>query len=89
MQNAEDYLQSKKNEVETIERNRREALEKRANEEAEHSRLKAQIEVLQQSEQSLAGYAEGARYLLDAARQSKLSGARGALSAALDVLCGI
>ncbi len=85
LQNAEDYLVSKKNEVETIERARREALEKRANEEAEHSRLKAQIEVLQQSEQSLAGYAEGARYLLDAARQSKLTGARGALSSALDV----
>jgi len=41
--------------------------------------------VLEQSEQSLAGYAEGARFLLDAARQSRLNGARGALSAALDV----
>jgi hypothetical protein len=30
---------------------------------------KAQLEVLEQAEQSLAGYAEGARYLLDAARQ--------------------
>ncbi len=47
--------------------------------------MKAQLEVLEQSEQSLAGYAEGARYLLDAARQSRLTGARGALSAALDV----
>ncbi len=85
LQNAEDYLLSKKNEVDGIERARREALEKRANEEADHSRLKAQLEVLEQSEQSLAGYAEGARYLLDAARQSKLTGARGALSSALDV----
>jgi chromosome segregation protein len=41
--------------------------------------------VLEQAEQSLAGYAEGARFLLDAARQMKLKGARGALSAALDV----
>jgi chromosome segregation protein len=64
---------------------RREALEKRTREESDHSRLKVQLEVLEQSEQSLAGYAEGARYLLDAARQSKLTGARGALSAALDV----
>jgi chromosome segregation protein len=85
LQNAEDYLLSKKTEVDTLERARREALEKRANEEADHSRLKAQLEVLEQSEQSLAGYAEGARYLLDATRQSKLTGARGALSAALDV----
>ncbi|HUG33331.1 MAG TPA: hypothetical protein VMJ90_01075, partial [Anaerolineales bacterium] len=37
------------------------------------------------AEQSLAGYAEGARFLLDAARQFKLKRARGALSAALDV----
>ncbi len=37
-----------------------------------------------QAEQSLAGYAEGARFLLDAARQSRLN-VRGALSAALDV----
>jgi chromosome segregation protein len=85
LQEAEDRLLSGKNEVDTIERDRREAIEKRANEEAKHSRLKAQIEVLEQSEQSLSGYAEGARYLLDAARQSKLTGAHGALSSALDV----
>jgi hypothetical protein len=43
------------------------------------------VEVLEQLEQSLQGYAEGARFLLDAARKSKLEGTRGALSAALDV----
>jgi len=85
LQQAENHLFNKKNAVATIEQARRAAIEKRANEEAEHSRLKAQIEVLDQSEQSLAGYAEGARFLLDAARQSKLTGARGALSSALDV----
>ena len=47
--------------------------------------MNAQFEVLEQAEQSLAGYAEGARFLLDAARQSRLKGARGALSTALDV----
>ena len=52
---------------------------------AEYTRLKAQLEVLEQAEQSLAGYAEGARYLLDAARQLRLKSARGALSASLDV----
>ncbi|MCE9646260.1 MAG: chromosome segregation protein SMC [Chloroflexi bacterium] len=85
LQEAEDQVLNKKSEVERIERERREALEQRTREESDHSRLKAQLEVLEQSEQSLAGYAEGARYLLDAARQSKLGGARGALSAALDV----
>jgi chromosome segregation protein len=57
----------------------------RAGKEAEQARLKAQLEVLEQAEQSLAGYADGARILLDAARQSRLKGTRGALSAALDV----
>ncbi len=85
LQEAEEKVINKKNEVDRIERERRAALEQRTKEESDHSRLKAQLEVLEQSEQSLAGYAEGARYLLDAARQSKLSGARGALSAALDV----
>ncbi|MDD2922283.1 MAG: chromosome segregation protein SMC [Anaerolineales bacterium] len=84
LQEAEEKSVSRKNEFDSIERERRAALEERTKHEADHSRLKAQLEVLEQSEQSLAGYAEGARYLLDAARQSKLT-ARGALSAALDV----
>jgi len=49
------------------------------------ARDKAQLDVLEQADQSLAGYADGARKLLDAARQSKLGKASGALSAALDV----
>jgi chromosome segregation protein len=74
-----------KREVERLELERRKKLEERADRHAEHSRLKAQFEVLEQAEQSLAGYAEGARFLLDAARHARLKGARGALSAALDV----
>jgi chromosome segregation protein len=57
----------------------------RAVKEAEQARLNAQLEVLEQAEQALAGYADGARILLDAARQSRLKGINGALSAALDV----
>jgi chromosome segregation protein len=82
---AEEKAAAKKIEVESIEHERHIALETRTKQESDHSRYKAQFEVLEQSEQSLAGYAEGARYLLDAARQSKLTSARGALSAALDV----
>jgi chromosome segregation protein len=85
LQEAEEKVISKKSEADRIDRERRAALEQRTREESDLSRLKAKLEVLEQSEQSLAGYAEGARYLLDAARQSKLTGARGALSAALDV----
>ncbi len=49
------------------------------------ARSRAQLDVLEQAEQSLAGYAEGARLLLDAARQSRLTGSQGALSARIDV----
>lgn len=83
LQQAEEKVTAKRNESDSIERERRAALERRAKEEADHSRLKARLEVLEQSEQSLAGYAEGARYLLDVSR--KLAGVRGAFSAALDV----
>ena len=82
---AESTLDEKKKAVERIDAERRTALDARSRHESEHSRLHAQLDVLEQAEQSLAGYADGARFLLDAARQSKLTGARGALSAALDV----
>jgi chromosome segregation protein len=52
---------------------------------AEYSRLKAQLDVLEQAEQSLAGYADGAKLLLGASRESKLDGLRGALSSGLDI----
>ena len=71
--------------VTDLENERRAQSEERSQRLAEHTRLKAQFEVLEQADESLAGYAEGARFLLDAARQSRLKGARGALSASLDV----
>ncbi len=82
---AQTKEESGKTEVEKLESERRTKNEERSNRLSEHTRLKTQLEVLEQAEQSLAGYAEGARFLLDAARQSRLKGARGALSAALDV----
>ncbi len=84
LQAAEEKAAAKKREAETLEAQRRAVLETRAKQEAEHSRYKAQLEALEQAERSLAGYAEGARYLLEAARQEKLHGAKGALSAALE-----
>ncbi len=68
-----------------LENDRRARADERAQRLAEHTRLKAQFDVLEQAEQSLAGYAEGARYLLEAVRQSRFKSARGALSASLDV----
>lgn len=74
-----------RNRIAELENERRSKSEERAQRLAEHSRLHAQLDVLIQAEESLAGYAEGARYLLEAARQLRLRSARGALSASLDV----
>lgn len=82
---AQEKEEQGKKAVETLESERRAKSDERTNLLAAHTRLKTQFEILEQAEQSLAGYAEGARFLLDAARQSRLKGARGALSAALDV----
>lgn len=59
-------------------------VEERTVAQARQSRQQAQLQVLQEAEESLAGYAEGARFLLEAARQSRLR-STGALSATLDV----
>ncbi len=71
--------------AEEMEAQRRTALDRRSTQDAQYSRLHAQREVLEQAEQSLAGYAEGARFLLEAVRDSRLRGSYGALSASLDV----
>ena len=85
LREAESQLGEKRQALEELEAERRVKTEERAQKLAEHTRARAQLEVLEQAEQSLAGYAEGARFLLDAARQARLRGARGALSASLDV----
>ncbi|MCL4530569.1 MAG: hypothetical protein M1282_14290, partial [Chloroflexi bacterium] len=84
VQKAIAEYESKKTEVEKLDADRRAKLEERVARQAEYSRAQAQLDILMQAEQSLVGYAEGARYLLEAARQSRLN-ARGALSASLDV----
>jgi len=82
---AEEKEDRDKKEFERLENERRAKNEERGGLLSEHTRVKTQLEIIEQSEQSLAGYAEGARFLLEAAQQMKLKGARGALSAALDV----
>ena len=75
-------LQQKLDELEATRRQRQDERNVRAGDQA---RLQAQLDVLEQAEKSMSGFADGARFLLDAARQSKFSGAKGVLSATLDV----
>jgi chromosome segregation protein len=85
LQKAETDLENHKSEVTRLEEEKRQKTEELAARVADQSRMTAQLEVLEQAEQSLTGYADGARFLLDAARRSQLKGTSGALSASLDV----
>jgi chromosome segregation protein len=85
VQKTEAELQLVQNQQTNLEAQVKEKQSARSARQAEQARFKAQLDVLEQAEQSLAGYADGAKLLLDASRQSKLGGARGALSASLDV----
>jgi chromosome segregation protein len=85
LQDAEVDLENSQGEVARLEEEKRKKSEDLAARQTDQSRLSAQLEVLEQAEESLQGYAEGARFLLDAVRQSRLKGTGGALSASLDV----
>jgi len=85
LRKANEKLEEARKALATLESERRAKNEERGDRLAEHTRLKTHLEVLEQAEQSLAGYAEGARFLLEAVRQARLKGAHGALSAVLDV----
>jgi chromosome segregation protein len=77
-------LEATKKLVAALEDRRRAELDEQAKLQSRHLRTKAQLEVIELGEQSLAGFAEGARFLLEAARQSGWN-AHGVLSSALDV----
>jgi chromosome segregation protein len=83
--NAEQMLAGINHKVSGLGSRRQQQLEERNNKFTELARLQAQLDVLDQAEQSLDVYTDGARTLLEAARQSRLNGVRGALSAVLDV----
>ncbi len=82
---GEQACQEARQRLNELEARRRECLAERAQKDAERARLQAQLEVLEQAERSLTGYAEGTRLLLKAGEKRQLPGARGALSALLEM----
>lgn len=85
LQTAEKEFESAQKQLAVLEENLRHKGAEGAAKKTELVRLNAQLNVLEQAEQSLTGYADGAKLLLEAARQSRLNGARGALSSIMDV----
>lgn len=84
LKDAEAVERNLREQIASVETERRQAQEICAGQAAELARLRAQIGVLEQAEAALSGYATGARRLLQAACQARLSGARGALSSHLE-----
>ncbi len=83
-QQSEQACQAARQRLAELEAQHQKHLAERARRGAERARLQAQLDVLEQAERSLSGYAEGTRRLLEAARQARLGGAREALSALLE-----
>ncbi len=82
---AQSALVKQEKETALLEKTLRDLRQKEAQRDTSKTKLKAQLDVLVQAEKSFSGYAEGARFLLEAARKAQLKESRGALSAALDV----
>ncbi|TAK13634.1 MAG: chromosome segregation protein SMC [Anaerolineae bacterium] len=83
--NAQNRLEQARVTLKQIEEQHRQDVAERARLETEAARLNAQLDVLVQAEESLAGYASGAKALLEATRSGRLAGGRGALSSHLTV----
>jgi chromosome segregation protein len=85
LRKAEETLLQNQRRLSDLEAQIKEKQSSRAKALADQARCKAQLDVLDQAEETLTVYSEGARLLLEAARNSKLRGTRGALSSQLDV----
>jgi chromosome segregation protein len=82
---TETELQEQRNNLAEAEANRTLAMEQHAALQTESSRLQAKLEVLEQAEQALSGYAGGVQLLIQAARQSRLHGSLRPLSSLVEV----
>jgi chromosome segregation protein len=81
----EDSHKSLLTETGQLESKRRRLLEQKSDASATVAKHTAHLEVLEGAEKNLAGYAAGARILIEAARKSSLKGARGALGSYIQV----
>jgi chromosome segregation protein len=82
---TEAALQEGRRNLADMEAARARALQEHSDLQTQASRLQAQLEVLEQAEQALSGYAGGVQLLIQAARQTHLSGSLQPLSSLLEV----
>jgi len=82
---VEEAFKALRQETENLETKRKKIMEHAAQLKAEKSRLQAQIQVLEQAEQSFSGLNQGARFILEAAKKGQLRGSFKALSPSIEV----
>jgi chromosome segregation protein len=82
---AEEALLAHRKSLADLEARRKQAQDERARCDGDRARLAAQLDVLEQAERSLSGMSNGARFIVQEARQGRLKGGYQALSAALVV----
>jgi chromosome segregation protein len=85
LQNADTALQLHREKVGEIDNQLTNAHSRRSLFESKVARISAQLEVMDQADASLSGYAEGTRILLQAARNTDLKGILGGLNAQINV----
>jgi chromosome segregation protein len=81
----EEELQNYRERVMRLHSRRDQILEGLNHRKIEVDGLKTKLEIIDQAEQDLAGYASGARVLLEAARDKQIVGIRGSLNSILEV----
>ncbi|GAB4581199.1 MAG: chromosome segregation protein SMC [Anaerolineales bacterium] len=81
---AQRALQTHRDQLTILEKTRQQMQETLSQRRTQVARLQAQVDVLEQAENALTGYAEGARQLLQAVRKEKAS-TRGALISQLEI----
>ena len=82
---AENAFQAQRRKLDEAEQSRAKIQERLSTASSEQARLKTQLDVLEQAENALTGYAAGTRLLLQAARKERLEGVLGAVSSVIDV----
>ncbi len=82
---ALEALRLLREKAEVLSQERKRLFDQRTRQEGERARLNVQLDVLEQAENSMSGYAEGARFLFQAVRQGQLKGGYQTLSSQLQV----
>ncbi|MFC2052698.1 chromosome segregation protein SMC [Chloroflexota bacterium] len=82
---AKNSVRNNQNKITEAETENKKNIEFRNKIDAEIARLRSELDMLNQSESSFSGYADGTRVLLKAARENLIRGTQGALKDFLDV----